>query len=224
MSVLKQDGCEVVGTHYRDDDYIVVGQPSSLEGIQVNHGVDLTRRLPYPDCSFDLVIITEVIEHLEAHTHLIHEAGRLLRHDGHLVLTSPNLQRVHSRFHFFLTGTHKIIRRRTGWDVSRNDLYSFHIRPVDFPLLHTLLYQAGLRIERCCFTRFKARHAYWLLFYPLFVLCTLVELGREAENPLHEEGKRDLRRWMLHPATLFSEQHLLVARRHCDERVSLSEA
>ncbi|HYC92326.1 MAG TPA: hypothetical protein VEO54_24165 [Thermoanaerobaculia bacterium] len=53
-------------------------------------------------------------------------------------------------------------------------------------------------------TRFKPEHAWLLLLYPLIWLATGLETGSD-------EGERDLRRWMLHPAMLASEQLLLVA-------------
>ena len=98
------------------------------------------------------------------------------------------------------------MRQRTGWHLKPDELYAYHINPVDFPLLHTVLFQSGLRVEKLRFTRFKPEHAWLLLFYPLIFLATRIETGRE-------EGERDLRRWMLHPAMLASEQLLLVARK-----------
>src|SRR5207248_3573290 len=106
------------------------------------------RPLPYSPSSFDLVILSEVAEHLPTIVPLVPEIGRVLAPGGHLILSTPNIARLHSRFHFFWTGTHKLIRRRVGWDLSPGDLYAFHIGPIDFPLLHTLLHQANLEILR----------------------------------------------------------------------------
>jgi SAM-dependent methyltransferase len=127
LAELQRGGCEVRGTHFREDDYeIKSGRESFLtEAIPVDEGVDLTRPLPYPDGSFDVVILS-------------------------------------------------------------------------------VLFQSGLRVRKLRFTRFKPEHAWLLLFYPLIWLATRLETGSD-------EGERDLRRWMLHPAMLASEQLLLVA-------------
>lgn len=204
LAALSADGCTVRGTHYRGDDYeIKSGKQSFLTAdIPVDANVDLTQRLPYDDASFDVVVLSEVIEHLPAYISVLHEAGRVLAPNGHLVLSTPNIQRLHSRWHFFWTGTHKLIRERPGVEVAPEELYAYHINPLDFPLAHTLLHQAGLRVTKLRFTRFKPQHAWLFLLYPLLWLNTRAEIR-----------DRDLFRWMMHPAMLASEQLLLIAQK-----------
>ncbi len=48
------------------------------------------QQLPFPDQSFDVVLSTEVIEHVQVPARAVHELGRVLRPDGTLVLTTPN--------------------------------------------------------------------------------------------------------------------------------------
>lgn len=48
--------------------------------------------LPFPDASFDWVTCFETIEHLKDQTRLIAEIHRVLRSDGHLLLSSPDRQ------------------------------------------------------------------------------------------------------------------------------------
>jgi 2-polyprenyl-3-methyl-5-hydroxy-6-metoxy-1,4-benzoquinol methylase len=214
LSALARDGCDVRGTHYREDDYKTSGKEVFLRKGLIDTGVDLTLGLPYADGSFEVVILSEVVEHLGTYHLVISEAGRVLKPGGHLLLSTPNIHRVHSRWHFFWSGTHKLIRRRVGWDLKRDDLYAYHINPVDFPLLHTLLHQSNMKISHLAFTRFKMRHAYWLLLYPVFWLSSRLEMGRKKGDELWRKGERDLFRWMVHPAMLYSEQILLVARRN----------
>lgn len=214
-AALAGDGCAVRGTRFRDDDYQLADRSAPLpaEGIPIDAHVDLTRPLPYGGAQFDLVILCEVVEHLPAPIPVIAEAGRVLAPGGHLVLSTPNIARLHSRWHFFWTGTHKLIRRRVGWDLGAEDLYAYHIGPVDFPLLHTLLHQAGLSIERLDVTRFKWRHAWLLASYPLLWLATRLETRRHRGGVDHARGEEDLFRWMTHPAMLASEQLLVTARK-----------
>lgn len=213
LSALQRDGCRVLGTHYRGDDYKLTEQPGPLQtaGLPIDPDVDLGKPLPYPDATFDLVILSEVAEHLPDHRVVIAEAGRILAPAGHLILSTPNIARLHSRWHFFWTGTHKLIRRRVGWDLPPDALYAYHTNPIDFPLLHTLLHQAGLHVERLDFTRFKAKHAWLLALFPFVWLATKIETSRRITGQAHAAGERDLSRWMMRPAMLASEQLLLTA-------------
>ncbi len=215
IAALARDGCQVRGTHYRGDDYKLTEHPGRIEtaGLPVDSDVDLLEPLPYPSESFDLVVLSEVVEHLASFRNAVAEAGRVLKSGGYLILSTPNIARLHSRWHYFWTGTHKLIRRRVGWDLSPDALYAYHTNPVDFPLLHTLLFQAGLRVVRLGFTRFKAKHAWLLALYPLVWLATRIETARHRMGRAHAQGERDLFRWMVHPAMLASEQLLVTARK-----------
>jgi len=211
-AALAGDGCDVRGTHFRADDYKLAEEPPP-SGIAIDPDVDLTRPLPYGSAAFDLVILCEVAEHLPTYIPVIAEIGRVLAPSGHLILSTPNVARLHSRWHFFWTGTHKLIRRRVGWDLTPDDLYAYHITPVDFPLLHTLLRQAGLSVERLEVTRFKWKHAWLFLLYPFIWLSTRLETRRHRSGSGHAAGEEDLFRWMTRPAMLGSEQLLLTARK-----------
>lgn len=94
-------------------------------------------RLPLADGSFDCVLLSEVIEHLEAPQFSIREAGRVLRPGGRLLVTTPNY--------------------RSLWPVMERavDLLNMaprmageqHITRVNPAMLRRLLIDAGLSIE-----------------------------------------------------------------------------
>jgi SAM-dependent methyltransferase len=54
-------------------------------------------RLPFGDASFDIVLLTEVIEHLTQPHMLLAEVHRILAPEGALVLTCPNLLALENR-------------------------------------------------------------------------------------------------------------------------------
>jgi SAM-dependent methyltransferase len=64
------------------------GRDAKLE----HHLFDAEReRWPFADATFDVVLCMEVVEHLVfSPAHLLHEANRVLRRGGALVLTTPN--------------------------------------------------------------------------------------------------------------------------------------
>jgi SAM-dependent methyltransferase len=118
------------------------------------HGIecrecDLNGPVPFESASFDYVIATEVIEHLDNPHNLIAEAARVLKPHGRLLLTTPNAESFAQRLRFFLTGRldyfsegdyqgsghlHPIFNwllerwYRDRFNLETYDSYSFHLR------------------------------------------------------------------------------------------------
>jgi malonyl-CoA O-methyltransferase len=69
--------------------------------------------LPFRDGTFDLVLATEVIEHLPQPTALLDEVERVLKPDGAFVLTTPNPLTPHDLLY-------RVKRRVRGFDVDEH--------------------------------------------------------------------------------------------------------
>jgi len=67
------------------------------KGIGVEQ-VDLeTQPFPWPDATFDIVVVNQVFEHLKNVWLPMSEIARVLREGGHLVFSVPNLSSLHNR-------------------------------------------------------------------------------------------------------------------------------
>lgn len=64
-----------------------------------------TSRLNINDSSVDLLIATQVIEHLENPSFFFNEAKRVLKEGGYLLLSYPNFSNIFQRLHFLQSGT-----------------------------------------------------------------------------------------------------------------------
>jgi len=53
--------------------------------------------LPFKSCQFDVVVCSEVIEHVTKKRSLLVEMNRVLRPQGYLILTTPNLSSLMNR-------------------------------------------------------------------------------------------------------------------------------
>ncbi|MHC4339615.1 MAG: class I SAM-dependent methyltransferase [Planctomycetota bacterium] len=78
---------------------------SLLKDFPIAH-CDFNRdRLPHDDGFFDPVTIRDVCEHLENFRHAIREAARVLARGGLLVVSTPNVLSMKSRWTFLTRGS-----------------------------------------------------------------------------------------------------------------------
>lgn len=90
-------GNEVVGV---DVDREALAEAAALGIATV--WADLDEPLPFPDGSFDRVVMGEVLEHLRFPAQAVAEAGRVLRPGGAVIGSVPNSYRLKSRLRFLL--------------------------------------------------------------------------------------------------------------------------
>lgn len=94
------DHCE-----YRTQDF------TQLAGDQLRHGgygkIDYVcdaSAIPVPDASFDVVLCTEVLEHIAEPLKVLAEFARILKPGGHLLLTAPLGSGIHQEPHHYYGG------------------------------------------------------------------------------------------------------------------------
>ncbi|HUG41001.1 MAG TPA: class I SAM-dependent methyltransferase [Longimicrobiales bacterium] len=88
--------------------------------VDLRHGV--AEALPYPDASFDLVILDNVLEHVRDQTRTLTEIHRVLRHDGILYMVTPKPLSLYSLWndpHYDLAGLVLLPRRLQIWYFER---------------------------------------------------------------------------------------------------------
>jgi SAM-dependent methyltransferase len=102
---------------------------------------NLDAGIPFDAGSFDVVLSVEGVEHLEAPKKFVRELARVLKPDGYLVISTPNILNVTSRWRFFTRGFHKHFTPD-----SRAQFSSGHLHAVDYVLLRQFLESANLEI------------------------------------------------------------------------------
>ena len=113
----------------------------------VLHNVNLSS-FPFPDGNFDIIVSTEVLEHLKAPFSALTEMVRLLKEDGLLILTIPNYWNLRYRVKYLLLGN---LQRPLKNDERKRADYLYgsmhHITTITYPTLKTGLVLSKKNIQ-----------------------------------------------------------------------------
>lgn len=144
-------------------------------------------RLPFADAAFDVVVATEVFEHLRAPFLVLHHMVRVLKKGGRLVLSIPNYWNVRHRLRYLLSGNLQRValddRRVAAW-YRRG--YAPHLNALSWPTLKAVLTWEGCE-------RFHLRSRRLLAWHQrLFFLPWLALIGAADRVASRERRARQL--------------------------------
>ena len=150
----KKDRCEVWG--------LDIKRPESTEWVEslkkdniyfIFYDLTLTKRsyLPFKDECFDLIIFTEVLEHLimpHPPYNLFKELKRILKNNGVLLLSTPNIAELAKRIRL-LFGRHSVPRLQ-----SETEFYAGHYGEYTLEELTYVMSRVGFNIDRVMFKNY----------------------------------------------------------------------
>ena len=113
-----QDFCQHVGAR---DGYEVGLQTPSWDTSRIDLVSDIIA-IPVEDCSFDVVLCSEVLEHVPDPINALREMSRVLKPDGLAIITAPFVSNVHMAPHYFYSGFSKY------WYTHHLPIFGFEIQ------------------------------------------------------------------------------------------------
>ena len=94
---------------------------------------DLNKKIPYNNNFFEAVVCLEVIEHLHSPWLLVEEIYRVLKKDGIVILSSPNISNCVARIYHLLTGKMWLFKTFT----------TDHINPMSYWEIERIFKESG---------------------------------------------------------------------------------
>ncbi len=119
---------------------------ASKNGINCIAG-SIEDRLPFKEKQFDFVLLTEVLEHIFDPDSLLKEIHRVLKDEGTIICSVPNISFILNRFIFLFTG---LLDDCTAQERSIGSApnISEHIRIIPPKLLKRLLIDSGFSLSK----------------------------------------------------------------------------
>jgi len=179
----------------------------NVAGVPFTHA-DMSAPLPFANDSFDAVACIDGIEHIERPFDFVRECRRILRPGGVLLLSTPNISALRSRWRWLLTGFHN--KSKTPLDETAPNP-SHHIGLMSFPEIRYLLHSNGFRITAIAANRVKV--VSWL-YTPLWLLAWLVTglvFRRWEKDPVMRQRHAEVRRQLSSVPVAFGETLIVKA-------------
>ncbi len=174
------------------------------------HKVDMTATFDFPAASFDYVVSIEGIEHIENHFLFLREVRRVLKPGGKLILTTPNVHSLESRWRFFLSGFHQLAAKPIPLD--SENIYFEHINPLPFHQLYFACEKANLKIRELKTRRYrKGSQLFYYLFFPWIRQAVYAACFWREKNPLRQKANLPLYAWLKSKENLLGSHTIIVA-------------
>jgi SAM-dependent methyltransferase len=171
---------------------------------------DMSAGLPFETGAFDAVVCIDGIEHLERPFDFVRECHRVLRPHGALVVSTPNISALRSRWRWLLTGFHN----KQKVPLNECDPSPWHhVSLLSFPMLRYLLHREGFRVRTIATNRIKLVSWLYAPLWPLAAVITGGALWRWEDDPGQRRRNAEILRQLLVPAVAFGETLIVKAER-----------
>jgi len=174
---------------------------------------NLNDALPFPANTFDYALFLEVIEHIYNPLFVVEQISNIIKPNGLLILSTPNILNIGSRIRFFFEGNFDFFREPIldYHKIFPQALQNMHVVAWRYQELEYLLFKNNLRVEKTHTDLIKPQ-----LRFLSFMLKPLIAMQCwKKERRALKKGGVDFRRInrILLSDELFLGRHLILQAR-----------
>jgi len=171
------------------------------------HVADMNLTLPFDNDFFDAAVCIDGIEHLENPFFFVRECNRIVKKGGYIIISTPNISALRSRWRWLLTGHHN---KGKSPLTEQHQTYLHHINLLSFHRLRYILHTNGFKITSIRTNRVKWMSYTYFPLIPFAYLKTWLVYGREKDKVQKQLNKEILSQMFSFPI-VFGETMILKA-------------
>ena len=169
---------------------------------------DMTKNLPMEDNSVDTFVCIDGIEHIDEQFRFIKESARVLKVDGELIISTPNISSLRSRWRWLMTGHHN--KCKSPLDENKPTPLH-HIGMISFPEIRYLLHTNNLIIKHISTNRIKPINWLYSIILPLSFLYTSLSYKKSGRKENTEAINQEVKISMFSLSVLLGETLIIRA-------------
>lgn len=171
---------------------------------------DMNEDLPFNDSFFDSVVCIDGIEHLENPFHFVREASRITKKDGSIIISTPNINALRSRWRWLWTSHHNKCKSPLN---EHKPSHLHHINMMSYQRLRYILHTNGYKIVKVATNRTKFIARIYAPFVPFASLITSYVYRNEENDEKQISSNREIHKELHKAALLFGETMIVKAKK-----------
>ena len=169
---------------------------------------DMTKTFPLEDKSCDAVVCIDGIEHISQQFDFVKECNRVLKEQGDIIISTPNISSLRSRWKWLTTGHHH--KCNSPLD-ENNPTPLHHIGMISFPEIRYLLHTNGFKVTEVRTNRIKPVSWLYVFFLPLIYLSTSWVYYKTGKKQGLSQLNKEVFKTMFSKNILFGETMIVKA-------------
>ena len=194
---------------------------------------NLSEKLPIPDNSLDMIVCQEGIEHLPNQLFALKEFNRVLKEDGILMITTPNISHLRSKVSYLLSESDFYKRMPPNeldalWHSDEGREFYGHIFLIGIQKLRVLSAVAGFRITKLHKVKLSMGSVFLSFLYPFIIISNIYAYFRNVrkKDGINYNKKKkvykEIVKLNLHPTIQLGKHIFIEMQKKSTEKISVN--